>query len=109
MDNISINITGSPAEQASSTILTDAASVITPIRDRIKLFSLVNFCILVNILFLFLSSTTLQPLVFLSFINALILINDPIIASLEILPDSIYSSSLFLYNFAVLTIFTLVE
>ena len=40
---IEIKIEGKPAEQASSTKLTLAASVTTPISDNIKLFSFVNF------------------------------------------------------------------
>ena len=57
-----LNTSGNPAEQASSIILTEKASATAPIIAKIKLFSLVNFLILANTLFLFFSSTTLHPL-----------------------------------------------
>ena len=56
-DKICVNIKGRPAEHASSTKLTDIASVIIPIIDKINLFSNVIFFILENIFFLFFSST----------------------------------------------------
>ena len=68
IDNICVNITGSPAEQANSTILTDTANKITPRIAKKKFFSCVNFLILSKILFLFLSSITSQPLSFLCLI-----------------------------------------
>ena len=60
--NNSVNTNGNPAEHANSTKLTDTAKPITPISAIHKLFSLVNFLIFLKIFFLFLSSTTSQPL-----------------------------------------------
>ena len=48
-DSISMNITGRPAEHASSTIFTEMAKAITPIIAKKKFFSLVNFFILSKI------------------------------------------------------------
>ena len=61
IDKISVNTSGNPAEHANSMIFTDIASVITPTKASKRLFSAVNFFILENICFLFLSSTTSHP------------------------------------------------
>ena len=58
----SVNTRGNPAEQASSTTLTETASPITPKIANKKLFSLVNLRIFLNIDLRLLSSTTSQPL-----------------------------------------------
>lgn len=50
---IEIKIVGKPAEHASSTTFTDKAKVITPIKAKTKLFSVVNLRILVNNFFFF--------------------------------------------------------
>ena len=61
MASNSVNINGSPAEQANSTKLTLIASPIIPKKANIKLFSDVNFFILEKIFFLFFESTISHP------------------------------------------------
>ena len=61
---ILVNITGNPAEHASSIKFTENARRIIPINAKIKLFSDNIFLILSTIFLLFFASVTLHPISF---------------------------------------------